>query len=159
MEECSEVEEYESFEHVDDDDDDDSALRSVCRPASDPKPSTKRDDRTLFTNQCQKIDSGLTGSAFSFLLFFKSLSTLTSLLPLLFPECFRVLSSSSFLVFSFFNMSVVPNNDTTTEQRQPRGVNMVSAMVTVMKQVFFFDNDWPRVKMSPSWETKEPPLH
>ena len=35
---------------------------------------------------------------------------------------------------------------TTTVEHQPRGVNMVSAMTTVMTQVFFSDNDWPQVK-------------
>ncbi len=128
------VEKYKSFEHVDDwgwwqlw------ALRSVCRPASDPKQSTKRDGQNTILKSVSEIDSGLTGSAFSFLLFFKSVSTPTSLLRLLFPACFRVppfflssslslcLSSSSFLVFFFFfllNMSVGPNNHTTTVEHQ-----------------------------------------
>ena len=35
---------------------------------------------------------------------------------------------------------------TRTVEHQPRGVNMVSAMVTVMTRVFFFDTDWPQVK-------------
>ena len=35
---------------------------------------------------------------------------------------------------------------TTTVEQQPRGVNMVSAMVTVMTLVFFFDNDESQVQ-------------
>ena len=35
---------------------------------------------------------------------------------------------------------------TTTVEHQPRGENMVSAMVTVMTQVFFFDSDRSQVQ-------------
>ena len=93
-------------------DDDDSASRSVCRPASDPKQSKKRDDTNAIHKSVSEINSGLTDSAFIFRFFFSYFSILASLLRLLFSACFKILlfflpssfsvcflESSSFLLF------------------------------------------------------------
>ena len=74
-------------------DDDDSAVRSVCRPANDPR---KRNDKHSIHKSVSEIDAGLTNSTLNFLLFFPSPSIL-SFLPSSFSVCF--LKSSSFLFF------------------------------------------------------------